>query len=458
MHKLDGKQEGAAEKPLWRTLTAFLMPLMAANVLQSMSGTITSIYMGRLIGVQALAAMSAFFPFLFLILSFLIGISSASSVLIGQTFGARDLVRMRTVAGTTLSAGFLLGIIVGGIGVWLADDMLILAATPPDVLPEAVAYAKIVFYSMPSFSIFIAYTTFLRGTGDARTPFLALIVATVISVIATPALIQGWAGLPKLGVSAGAYAGLLSNVLTLVWLAVHLLRKGHLLAPNRMLLARLAIDWQILWTLVKIGVPTAFQVILISLSELAVITFVNAFGSQATAAYGAVNQVASFVQLPAISIGIAASVFGAQAIGRGDTARLREITKTALLINLVICAVAIGLVYIFSRTILGFFITEPDTLEIAQELVLITLWSYVLFGTTNVLSGIMRSSGTVLVPTTLSIAAIWLVEVPVAYFLSKRIGIDGIWIGYPAAFIVSLSLQATYFLLVWRKKSFKRLV
>lgn len=458
MQRPVGDHKDGTEKPLWRQLVTFLLPLMAANILQSMSSTITNIFMGQLIGVQALAAMSAFFPFLFLILSFLIGISSASSVLIGQTFGARDLLKMRTVAGTTLTAGFVLGIIVGGIGGIYADEMMVLAATPPDIRADATEYARITFYSMPAFSIFIAYTTFLRGTGDARTPFLALIVSALIGFFTTPALILGWLGLPKLGVLAGAYAALIGNLLTMAWLAVYLLRKGHLLAPSRMLLARLAIDWKILWTLVKIGVPTAFQVILISLSELAVITFVNAFGSQATAAYGAVNQVASFVQLPAMSIGIAASVFGAQAIGRGDSARLRDITRTSLLINLIICVALIGIVYLFSRTILGFFITDPPTLEIAQRLVMITLWSYVVFGTTNVLSGIMRSSGTVLVPTTLSIAAIWLIQVPVAYFLSQRIGIDGIWIGYPAAFLVTLALQAAYFRFVWRKKSFTRLV
>jgi putative MATE family efflux protein len=417
-----------------------------------------SIFLGRLIGVTALAASSAFFPFMFLILSFLIGLSSASSVLIGQAYGARDLIKMRAVAGTTLTGCFLLGAVVGAIGGTWAEPLLVAARTPAEILPDAVRYARIIFFSMPAFALFIAYTTFLRGTGDAKTPLLALVVSTLVSLAVTPALILGWLGLPPMGAEAGAVAALVSNLVTMAWLAVHLLRRAHLLAPNSMLLARLRIDWAILQTLVRIGIPTALQVIVISLSEIAVLSFVNAFGAKATAAYGAFNQVASFVQMPAVSMGIAASVFGAQAIGRGDPGRLSGIARTALVTNFAICAVTISVVYLFSRSILGFFIDDPETADMAERLLRITLWSYVIFGTSSVLAGIMRSSGAVLWPTVFSFFSIWGVEVPVAYILSKRIGIDGVWLGYPAAFVTSLTLLGLYYLLVWRRQEYRRLI
>ena len=89
----------------------------------------------------------------------------------------------------------------------------------------------------------------------------------------------------------------------------------------------------------------------------------------------------------------------------------------------------------------------------------ITLWSYILFGSNSILSrGIMRSSGTVLWPTTISISCIWAVEVPVAWYLSNRIGIDGIWISYPVTFATSLTLQASYYWFVWRHRTFQRLI
>jgi putative MATE family efflux protein len=374
-----------------------------------------------------------------------------------------------------------MGIVLAVLGGFLAPQMLIALHTPADILPYATDYARIIFYALPLLFLYLAYTTFLRGTGDSSTPFYTLLLNAAISLVTIPVLITGWigvpgfeiafaglhlavpatgvaTGLPGLGVNSGAYASILANFLTLVGLAIHLLRRRHVLAPNRALLSQLAIDWPILRALIRIGLPTATQWVLISLSEIAVITFVNNYGSDATAAYGAVNQVVSYVQFPAISIGIAASIFGAQAIGRGDAHRLGEITRTALGLNLVIGTALVTIVYIFARDVLGWFITDPATLELAFRLLAITLWSYVLFGMTAVLSGIMRSSGTVLWPTAISIFAIWGVEVPFAWGLSHWLGIDGIWIAYPIAFAAGLAMQACYFRLVWRHRGISMIV
>ena len=97
-------------KPIWRSMAVFLVPLMLSNVLQSASATINSIYLGRLIGVKALAAAAGFFPVLFFMISFFIGIASGSSVLIGQAYGAKDEERLKAVAGTTLTLA-----VVGGV-------------------------------------------------------------------------------------------------------------------------------------------------------------------------------------------------------------------------------------------------------------------------------------------------------------------------------------------------------
>ncbi len=156
---------------------------------------------------------------------------------------------------------------------------------------------------------------------------------------------------------------------------------------------------------------------MVSLSEIAVISFVNHFGSRATAAYGAVNQIVSYVQFPAISIGIASSIFGAQAIGGRRLDRLGPIARSAVGLNYAIGGVLIAICYAFSWPLLGLFLTDQPTLSIARQLLMITLWSYLIFGNNAVLSGIMRSSGAVLWPTLLAVVSIWGVEVPAAYLL-----------------------------------------
>ena len=445
-------------KPMWQILLVFLVPLMLSNVLQSASQTMASIWIGRLISTQALGAISAVFPIVFLLFSFVFGVSSGASVLIGQAFGAGDHHKVKRIAGTVIGAGLYLGIIVAIVGFFGSPTILGWLRTPPDIIAQSDAYARVLFLTMPIFFVYFVYATILRGTGDSTTPFYALIVSAVLAIVVTPLFIVGVFGLPKLGVVSAAVAGLIANSAALAWLLYYLARRDHLLKFDREMLDDMRIDWGILRSVLRIGVPTGIQVMMVSLAEIAVISFVNRFGSSATAAYGAVNQVVGYVQFPAISIGISASIFGAQCIGARREDKLGSVIRSAVGLNYVIGGIIIGLCYIFAWQILGWFITDPNTLRIAHELLMITLWSYLLFGNSAVLSGVMRGSGSVLWPTINGIFAIWGVEVPAAYILMRYVGLDGVWLGYPIAYCVVLALQFSYYEFVWKKKTHARLV
>jgi putative MATE family efflux protein len=443
-------------KPMWQILLVFLVPLMLSNVLQSASQTMASIWIGRLISTQALGAISAVFPIVFLLFSFVFGVSSGASVLVGQAFGARDMHKVKRIAGTVLGAALYLGIIVAIIGILASTAVLSWLRTPPDIIAASDAYARVIFLVMPVFFVYFVYATLLRGTGDSATPFYALIVSALLAIVVTPLFILGWLGLPKLGVVSPAVAGLIANSAALAWMLYYLNRRDHPLKFDREMLGDLLIDWKILGGVVRIGVPTGIQVMMVSLAELAVIWMVNRFGSSATAAYGAVNQVVGYVQFPAISIGIAASIFGAQCIGARREDKLGSVIRSAVGLNYVVGGIIIGACYVFAWVILGWFITDHATLRIAHELLMITLWGYLLFGNSAVLSGVMRGSGDVIVPTINGIFAIG-VEVLAAYLLMVRIGLDGVWLGYPISYCVVLALQFCYYNFVWKQKTHERL-
>ncbi|HZO93500.1 MAG TPA: MATE family efflux transporter [Candidatus Baltobacteraceae bacterium] len=439
-------------RPIWRSMLVFLVPLMVSNVLQSASATLSSIYLGRMIGVRALAAASTFFPISFFMISFFIGIASASSVLIGQAYGAHDEDRLKSVAGNTITLSIGLGVVTGGLGFLLCPQLLRLIGTPPDVFAGALVYARIVFASLPLLFVYLSYTTFVRGTGDTRTPLFALILSTAVNMVVTPALIAGWLGLPKLGVASASASAIVASAAAIAYVLVSLALEKNPLAFDLRLLRHMKLQPRLIVTMVKIGIPTGIQMVLVSLAEVAVIALVNRFGSSATAAYGAVNQIVSYVQFPAISIGITSSIFGAQSIGAQRFDRLRRIAKAGVGLNWAIGAVLITVVYVFDHALLSLFVTDRHVIETAHQLLEITLWSYVLFGTSSVLSGLMRSSGTVLWPTALSIVSIWGVEVPVAYALAPHLGLPGVWVAYPVAFFAGLCFQFTYYFFVWRRK------
>jgi putative MATE family efflux protein len=446
------------QKPVWQVFLMFLGPMMLANILQSLSGTLNTIFLGKMIGVGALAAASSFFPVMLFLISFVMGLGSGASVLIGQAWGARQTERVQAVAGTTLSVGLIGGLVVAVFGGSFAHLLLRGLATPQDILPDATAYARIVLISTPGLFVFLLMTSVMRGIGDMVTPLKTLVVSTLVGMLVTPALIRGWLGLPQLGVRSAACAMVASFLVALVWMGFHLHRKGSPLAPSAGLLRHMRIEPKILLAVLRIGVPTALQMVIMSLAEVALLSIVNGFGSDATAAYGAGNQVLGYVQFPAMSIAIAGSILGAQAIGAGHTERLGAITRAGILINLAVTGSLLLLCYLFSRQVVGLFTTNGQVVEITQHMLHIVLWSTLVFGCSAVVSGVMRSSGAVLIPVTLSISAILLVEVPVAFTASRHLGIDGVWIAYPCCFIAMLIFQSTYYRLFWRKKKIQRLI
>lgn len=448
-----------AQRPLWQRFLVFLVPLMLSNILQSLSGTINSIFIGQLLGVDALAAVSTFFPIMILLISFIVGLASGSTVLIGQAFGAKNIEKVKQVAGTTFTASFILGLVVAAIGIFFTEPLMRLLSAPENVLQQSVSYGRIVLIGMPGFFIFLIVTSVLRGVGDTVTPLISLVLSTAVGLVVTPALILGWGGLPQIGVDAAAVAFIAGFLIVLVFLFFYLRARKSPLAPDAALLRDLKINLPLLGTILRLGVPAGVQMIISSLAAIVVVGVVNRFGSNATAAYGAVNQVLSYIQFPAMSIMIATSIFGSQAIGAGQTDQLRRIVRTALGMNFIITGGLIIIAYIFSQHLVALFITSPEVMEITETLLHIVLWSVLLFSMSGIFSGMMRASGDVLVPMLLSLGTILIVETPLALYLSTTsLGLHGIWWAYATSFSTMLVLQAGYYWFFWRHKPIKKLI
>lgn len=448
----------ASARPLWQTFLVFLGPLMLSNVLQAMSGTLNNIFLGQMIGVKALAAATVFFPVTFFFIALVIGMGAGASVLIGQAWGAGEIDKVKAVAGSALTVTVSTGVVIAIVGGLFARRIMIAMGTTPDIIDEATLYARVLLAGMPFFFLFILVTSMLRGVGDTVTPLWALVVSTGVGLLMTPAFIQGWGGLPKLGAASAALAGIASQLVALVWMGWRMLRKNNPLAPDAALIAHLRPSAAILRTVMRIGVPTGVQMVTVAISELVLIKLVNAHGSSVTAAYGAVNQVIAYVQFPAMSIAISSSILGAQAIGAGHADRLPMVMRAGQMINLVLTGAGVIVVYLLSRPIIDLFITDPATAALTTHLLHIVVWSMVFFGGAGVFSGVMRASGTVWAPMVMTMAAIVLVELPTAILLSHRIGVDGIWWAYPAAFCTMFVLQGSFYALVWRRKRVERLI
>ena len=446
------------QQKLWKTFLIFLWPLIATNILQNLSGTINTIFVGQMMGVNAIAAVAVFFPILFCLLAFVIGLSTGATVLVGQAWGAKNIEKVRYVVGSTLFMTLIGGSIIALLGVFFAENILLALGTDPEVMPLSLPYVQWMLAGSPLLFVYIIYSSILRGVGDSTTPLIASAMTILIGVLITPVLIAGYFGFPKMGIIAPAIATAVGYMAVLIFLYIYLNKKGHPLKPDRHLLSHIRHHPEMSIIILRLGIPTGVQMVTTSVAGLVIVGLVNRYGSHATAAYGAVNQVLNYIQFPALSISIAASIFAAQAIGAEKSDLLNKVTHTALAMNIVITGGLVALAYLFSKYLMTLFITDPTVVVLGQQLLFIVLWSILFFGASAIFASIMRASGTVTLPMLINIAAILLIEVPCAYLFSRWWGLQGIWYAYALAFVILCIMQGMYYQFVWKKKTIKALV
>ncbi|WP_180042905.1 MATE family efflux transporter [Acinetobacter sp. YH16039] len=446
------------QQKLWKTFLIFLWPLIATNILQNLSGTINTIFVGQMMGVNAIAAVAVFFPILFCLLAFVIGLSTGATVLVGQAWGAKNIEKVRYVVGSTLFMTLIGGSIIALLGMFFAENILLALGTDPEVMPLSLPYVQWMLAGSPLLFVYIIYSSILRGVGDSTTPLIASAMTIMIGVLITPVLIGGYFGFPKMGIIAPAIATAVGYMAVLIFLYIYLNKKSHPLKPDRHLLSHIRHHPEMSIIILRLGIPTGVQMVTTSVAGLVIVGLVNRYGSHATAAYGAVNQVLNYIQFPALSISIAASIFAAQAIGAEKSDLLNKVTHTALAMNIVITGGLVALAYLFSKYLMTLFITDPTVVVLGQQLLFIVLWSILFFGASAIFASIMRASGTVTLPMLINIAAILLIEVPCAYLFSYWWGLQGIWYAYALAFVILCIMQGMYYQFVWKKKTIKALV
>lgn len=444
------------DKPLTAPYLQLLVPLILAHVLQSVGGLIDGLWIAHLRGLQGIATVSAFFPAFFVILSIIIGMSAAVSVLVGKAWGAADFKAVRRIAATAIGIALGAGLLMAVFGGFCAEWLMRLLGTPADVAAQATIYARTILIAMPLTFTLWTCMALSRGAGDPQSPTWAIVVATCVSAVATPALIDGWGGLPALDVTGAAISNLIAQVVAFGVLLWRWSRGRHPLVTEGLRSRDFAFDANVGVQMLRIGLPASMQMLSMALAEMVLLGLVNRHGSAVTAAYGAATQLLSWIQFPAMCLGIAASILSAHVIGAGRSHRVQAVVKAGLWLNAVVTTAFVAVGHALAPLALGMFLQDSAMLEIAVGMMRTVAWSVVLLGWSNVLVGAMRASGTVIGPMVLGMFAILCVELPVAILLEPWLGLSGLWWAYPAGFGAMLLLQSLYCGLAWRHRPLPR--
>lgn len=439
--------------PVGKTLVLFALPLLGSNVLQSINGSANAVWVSHILGEAALAAISNANQIFFLMLGSMFGLAMAANILIGQAIGARDEALARRVVGTCTAFFIAVSTAAGVLGFALTPAILDAMGTPGDARPQAIAYLQVIFVAIPFLYFFTFMMMAQRGLGDSRTPFVFSGVVVALDIVLNPLLILGVGPLPTLGIAGSAAATLVAQTVTLAILLTHLYRKHSLLVIRPAEWRLLIPDFTIIRTLILKGVPMAFQMIVISLAAVTMMSLVNGYGSDTAAAYGAAVQIWTYVQMPAMALGAAVSSMAAQNVGAGRMERVAEVARKGVLFAFVGTTVLVILLELAKPYVIGAFLPADSAARpIAGHINTIVLWGFIPFGMAFIFNGVVRATGAVWPPLLAMIIALWVVRVPFATLLMPRLGADAVWWSFPAGSLVMLALALGYYRFGgWRK-------
>jgi putative MATE family efflux protein len=443
------------EGPIMRTLLMFSVPTLMSSILQSLNGTINSIWVGRLIGEEALAATANANIVMFLVSSVAFGFGMAGTVKIGQRYGARNLDGARRTFGTAVGFSALLMTAIAAFGWLTAPALLTALGTPGAAYPLALTYLRLIFVSMPFMMVSIILTMGLRGTGDARTPLIFMGVTVVLDALFNPLLIAGWGPVPALGIAGSAIATILASFISFVGTVIYVYAKDLPLRLREAEVKYLIPAREELRFIIAKGIPMGAQMLVMSAAGIIVVGLVNREGLLMTAAYGAAMQLFTYIQMPAMAIGGAVSAMAAQFIGAGKWDALDQVTRAGVIVNFVLTGVLTVLLLLFDRPALVLFL-GPDSpaVPLARHIQFMVSWNFVLLGMTMVYSATMRAGGAVWIPLLIIAVALYPVRLGFYALAYDRLGADAIWLSFPIAAVAALILSWWFYRYSgWREKA-----
>lgn len=432
--------------PIGRTLLLFALPTLGSNILQSLNGSINSIWVGRFLGEQALAATSNANIIMFLMFSAVFGFGMAATILIGQSMGRRDVEAARRAFGSAIGLVMAGAVLIATLGWLFAPQILHLLATPGEAQAMALAYLRVIFLGLPFSMLGVLIQMSLRGTGDSITPLWFMVLSVTIDAGLNPLLIEGLGPFPRMGIAGSATATLIAGIVSSFGLLVYVYVRDLPVRLRGPELRYLIPEAALVRTIVAKGLPMGAQMLVMSTAGLTMIGLVNRLGVDTAAAYAVSQQLWTYIQMPAMAIGVAVSSMAAQNIGAGRWERVGAITRSGLAFNTVITLVVIVAIILFDRPVMALFVgADSPAIPIARHIQLLASWTFLMFGATMVLFSTVRANGATVPPLVILAITLFPIRFGFALFGQRWFGSDALWLAFPIGSAFSLLFAALYY-------------
>lgn len=429
-----------------RPLISFAIPIILGNFFMQTYNIVNSAVVGSYLGKEALAAVGAAYPVIFLLMSLVIGISSGGTVLVSHYMGARDSANLRKSIDTTYFFILVSGLFITVLGILLTPTIYRIINLPTDVFPGAVAYLRVYLISTVFSFAFNGTSALLRGMGDSRTPLFFLIGSNILNL----ALSLFFICVMHWGLVSSAWASVISQVCACSSLLIYL-RAKHSHAAIRFRGWKWSAD--IFIKMIKIGLPTGVQQSVVSLGQMALLSIVNGFGTVMVAAYSSMMRIDAIAIMPGMNFSQALSTFTGQNIGAGKMDRVNKAFRFTIKTNIMISLVISLIFILFGKDIMSLFTSDHEVIAEGYRYLLVCGPFYFLFSAMFSFTGLFRGAGDTVPTMLISLLSLWLFRIPTAYFFSHLWGSIGVWISIPVGWLFGFVFSIIYYRYgKWRNK------
>lgn len=423
---------------IWKLLITFSIPLIIGNLLQQMYNTADSIIVGNFVGSNGLAAVGSGTALINLIIAFAQGASVGAGVVVSQYIGADKKDKIKISVHTSICISIILGLILSLLGIFASPSLLIMMKTPKVVLKSSILYLQIYCGGLIFNVIYNMATGILNAAGNSKKPLVYLAIASFTNIILDLLFIKIF----NLGVMGAAIATDISQAISCI-LAIGYLLKVK--SDYKLYIKDLKINKETAVRIIKIGLPTAIQNMVISFSNVLVQSSVNAYGATAMAGYAAYLKIDGFNILPVLSISMAVTTFTGQNVGANRLDRVKKGMYSSLIMVLVYTVFIGAVLLIFSHQVLGLFTHSAQVIMYGQLAMKYFCPYYFLLGILNVLAGTVRGAGKGIPPMiillfSMCIFRILWIKIALPFYSS----IDGVFILYPISWLVGAILMIFY--------------
>ena len=379
------------EGSIWKQLLLYSIPLILGNLFQQLYNTVDSIIVGNYIGSEALAAVGSGGSIINLLIGFCVGASAGAGVVIAQFFGAQDEEGVRKAVHTTLAIAMTAGAVMTVVGIVLVPYLLRMMGTPQEVFKQAVVYLQVYFGGILFSVIYNMSAGILNAVGNSRKSLTYLIIAAISNIF----LDLFFVVVLKMGIVGVALATDISQLLSGVFILLFLIRSQEI---YRVRIREIRFYKNMPSKIIKIGLPTGIQHVVISFSNVIVQSSVNSFGADAMAGFAAYLKIDGFNILPVMSFSTAATTFTGQNIGARRNDRVKKGMYLSVGMGVLYTIVTGILLMIFAPQVIGVFSDNQKVVAYGVYIMKFFCPFYWSLAILHVLAGTIRGTGHTLQP------------------------------------------------------------